>query len=344
MFHLNPDLSQKLYQRYVYAVDPLLRILHKPTFEKQLALFHRQGPHSALVLNKGFEALIFSIYFAAITSMPPDAVFSVFGVDRKTLQGKYMIAVEQALANARFLQSEELMPLQACVIFNVRTPLAFQRTRVNQTPKQSCIRGGKDTRTSWTLVGMVVRIAQSLGLHRDGSIFGMNPFETEMRRRLWYEICILDVRTAEDHGCNPSITKISYDTKTPLNINDDDLSEDPNAPPPVPRSGFTEMTFCLLRFEVLDCFGFLFRIEPGVAKCPKGQSISLQEKEAKIEKTKRAIEEKFLTGIDTTQPLQRVSYVVSKLMMGKALLSLYHPLRHYRDGEFLSHEVKEKYV
>lgn len=120
MFHLCPEVSQHLYHRFVHSVDPLIRILHKPTFERQLALFHRQGPNSTLGLNKGFEAMIFSIYFAAITSMTPDSVLSLFGVDQKTMQGRYMIAVEQSLSNARFFQSEELMPLQAGVLFNVR--------------------------------------------------------------------------------------------------------------------------------------------------------------------------------------------------------------------------------
>lgn len=120
MFHVSVEISQQLYQRFKIAVDPLIRVLHKPTFEKEIVLFHDQGASSTCGLNKGFEALIFSIYFSAITSMETDEVFGMFGVDRATMRGRYMVAVEQALANARFLQSEELMPLQACIIFNVR--------------------------------------------------------------------------------------------------------------------------------------------------------------------------------------------------------------------------------
>lgn len=120
MFHVSVEVSQQLYRRFGTAVDPLIRILHKPTFEKELTLFHRNGARSTHGLNKGFEALIFAIYFGAITSMRADEVVSMFGVDRAVMRKRYMVAVEQALANARFLQSEELMPLQACVLFNVR--------------------------------------------------------------------------------------------------------------------------------------------------------------------------------------------------------------------------------
>lgn len=193
------------------------------------------------------------------------------------------------------------------------------------------------------LVAAVVRVAQSLGLHRDGSLLGISAFETEMRRRIWYEICLLDLKTAQDHGCDPSITTASYDTQMPLNINDQDLSEDPNAPPPVARSEFTEMTFCLVRYEMLDCYDF-FRNEPGAAKCPHAIKITLQEKEEKLRTTKRRIEAKYPTWLEGPERLKSAVFMVSRIMIRKALISLYHPLRHFKAGELLSHELKEKYV
>lgn len=93
------------------------------------------------------------------------------------------------------------------------------------------------------------------------------------------------------------------------------------------------MTFCLLRFEVLGCYGFLFRGDGGV---------SLAEREKRIEETRLMMFEKYLREVDHTDPLQKVTYTVWKLMMGKALLSLYHPLRHFKDGEFLSKDLKER--
>lgn len=194
------------------------------------------------------------------------------------------------------------------------------------------------------LVAIIVRIAQSLGLHRDGSLFRMSAFETEMRRRIWHEICYLDLRTAEDHGCDPSIPTISFDTQLPLNINDKDLSEDPNAPPPVPCSGFTEMTLALVKFEMLDCFRSLFKNEPGASRCASSIKITIQEKEEKIALAKRTIEEKYLSWLDGQEPLQKVVFVMLQVLVRKAMISLYHPLRHFKDGEFLSHEMKEKYV
>lgn len=88
-----------------------------------------------------------------------------------------------------------------------------------------------------------------IGLHCDGAVLGFSLFEVEMRRRLWWHICTLDVRTAQDHGSEPSILESAFNTELPSNINDasvhPDMSESPQSQP-----GKTEMMFSLVRFEV----------------------------------------------------------------------------------------------
>lgn len=39
---------------------------------------------------------------------------------------------------------------------------------------------------------MILSIALNMGLHRDGELFKLDPFETEMRRRLWSILVMLD--------------------------------------------------------------------------------------------------------------------------------------------------------
>ena len=68
-------------------------------------------------------------------------------------------------------------------------------------------------------------MAQGLGVHRDGSGLDLLPIEIEIRRRIWAQLCILDVRFAEQMGREPSIAIDSYDTLLPLSIEDGDLSE-----------------------------------------------------------------------------------------------------------------------
>jgi len=93
-----------------------------------------------------------------------------------------------------------------------------------------------------------VRLAQRLGLQRDGAEFGFSPFEVEERRRLWWNLAGFDRRIGE--MCGSTITAISTggNCKLPLNINDADLyihAKDP----PNPHTGATEMIFSLTRLE-----------------------------------------------------------------------------------------------
>jgi len=100
------------------------------------------------------------------------------------------------------------------------------------------------------LIGIAVRIATRLGLHRDGAQFGVPPFECEQRRRLWWQIVAIDKRIAEITGS--TITALSSsggDSRLPFNVNDTDLSIHAKDPP-APYIGATEMIFCLTRVEL----------------------------------------------------------------------------------------------
>ncbi|KAF2281062.1 uncharacterized protein EI97DRAFT_19444 [Westerdykella ornata] len=74
-------------------------------------------------------------------------------------------------------------------------------------------------------LSVAISRARELGLHRDGSKFALGPIEIEVRRRIWAHLCILDTRYAEQLGCEPKIMSDSYDTCLPLSIDDMDLTD-----------------------------------------------------------------------------------------------------------------------
>lgn len=93
---------------------------------------------------------------------------------------QYQFGTEQALAKANFLNTSELLVVQAFTLFII------------------LVRRYDDTRFSWTLTGLLIRICQSIGIHREGTNFSnLSPFDVEMRRRLWWAIIVLDLRSAE---------------------------------------------------------------------------------------------------------------------------------------------------
>jgi hypothetical protein len=301
-------------------VDPLVKVLHIPTFEPVFldAIAHPEK------MNKSMEPLMFAIYYGAVTSIVPKECLQEWGEDRDTLLSRYRFGLEQGLARANFLFCDEMVILQAFVVFLI------------------LLRRNDDARKIWTLTGLVVRIAQTLGIHRDGSHFSLSPFEIEMRRRLWWQVCILDARSSEDHGCDPTIVEAQFDTKMPLNVNDADIGPDMTEFPEE-RRGFTDMTFCLIRFEVTNIFRRILYVPPGDTKCNVFFSnLTIPEKEKWISECHQRLEDKYLKDTDMSIPLCWVTATISRLVMSKMWLVVYHPHQRKDGGVSLPQETKDK--
>ncbi len=106
----------QLWQIYINNVNPLLKITHIPTLQAQII---SAGANTAKIA-KPMEVLMFAIYFTAVSSMTDSEVQSTFGEDRHVLLGKYHSATQQALVNAGFMRSTELMVLQALLLYLVQ--------------------------------------------------------------------------------------------------------------------------------------------------------------------------------------------------------------------------------
>ncbi|KAK4165247.1 putative transcriptional regulatory protein [Cladorrhinum sp. PSN259] len=218
----------QLWQIYISNVNPLLGLLHVPTLQAQII-------SAGTATNKiapPMEALMFAIYFAAVTSMSEEDVQSAFAEDKAILLNKFHGATQQALVNAGFMRSTDIMALQALFLYLL------------------CVRQYVDPRSLFCLIGLAIRIATRLGIHRDGSQYSLSPFDAELRRRLWWQLVIFDKRVAEITGS--SITALSTcdsDCRAPLNINDTDLSIHAKDPP-IPSHGPTEQIFVLTRIEL----------------------------------------------------------------------------------------------
>lgn len=189
--HPSQQNARLFWEIYKQNVDPLVKVLHVPTFEPVL-LEAISNPEK---VTKSLEPLMFAIYYGAVTSMTAKECADQAGEDRAAMLHRYRFGLEQGLARANFLFCDEMIILQAFVVFLI------------------LLRRNDDARKIWTLTGLAVRIAQTLGIHRDGSHFGLTPFNIEMRRRLWWQVCILDARSSEDHGCDPTIVEAQFDTK-----------------------------------------------------------------------------------------------------------------------------------
>ncbi|KAI8947562.1 fungal-specific transcription factor domain-containing protein [Xylaria longipes] len=225
---LQPDLVNvfRLWQLFTDRVNPLTKVIHVPSLQSYVM-------DAATDINKvplAYQALLFSIYIMAVVSLTGQETLQLLGMTRDEALNRFTRGAKLALTRANFLKNYNMTILQALVLYM----LSFN--------------GRADNHSTWIMGGSVVRIAQKMGYHRDGKQFNLSPFETEMRRRLWWHVITQDARYAMLSGLSQSWVASNWDTEMPQNLNDADLF--PNSMEPlVPRNGPTEMAFVLLIYH-----------------------------------------------------------------------------------------------
>lgn len=128
-----------------------------------------------------------------------------------------------------------------------------------------------------------------------------------------------------------SLKMCRTDRLQPLNVNDTDL-EPSMAEFPEERVGFTDMTFSLIRFEVTNILRDILYVPPGPNKCTEFfANLTIPEKEKWIRDCHQRLEDKYLRNSDMSIPLFWVTATISRLIMSKMWLIVYHPYQR-RDG------------
>jgi hypothetical protein len=223
-YHPSHVEAMTLWHVHSENVEPICKILHIPTASQLVDKVSRE-PNAA---SRADECLVFSIYHFAAFSMTDDDCTRQFGRPRDDLIRNFRSATRQALVNASFLKTTELPILQALILFLIPSRFHY------------------DPHTYWILTGVAVRIAQRMGLHRDGEQLGLPPFEVQMRRRLFYQLLPLDGIASRMSGTGIATMADTWDTQQPSNINDDQIWPGMTEPPQE-RKGATDMIFCLAR-------------------------------------------------------------------------------------------------
>ncbi|OAA60341.1 Fungal Zn binuclear cluster domain containing protein [Niveomyces insectorum RCEF 264] len=281
-------------------VHPVVRIMHRPTFEEDLGNYFQsmeknESPLSSQLdegsrrIKAGFEALLFAVFYCAVFSLTDaefgNSVHSVLGGhdqnatkdgfgnsapgspssnkgrNRLACLESYRYACCQCLLQSEIFERQSLPSVSALFL------LLFAAYHEAGVP------------SIYTLVGVLIRIARSLGLHidpeilvsesRQGGRFGgatrsMTPTLMETRRRLWHQVLHLDLMVCEARGIDPEMISMSdlwpngMGCSFPGNFDDDEISADPSgdllSAIPLDRRRHTEMSLQLVRLNVSFCF------------------------------------------------------------------------------------------
>ncbi|KAL8830933.1 MAG: hypothetical protein Q9170_005507 [Blastenia crenularia] len=320
--HPSPINIFRLWQTYLNCVYPMSMIFHAPTVQQQLL----DASADLDNVSESMEALMFAIYYAAAAALPPNECEAMFRLPQPVVVNKYMLATQQALNAAKLLKNLDMMNLQALVVLLAASP-----------------RHSIDPRSLWIHCGTAVRLGQRIGLHRDGTSLGVPPFEVEMRRRLWWQLVVLDGRVAELSGAGTSILATMFDTRLPSNVNDSNLNPEMGEMPP-DHVGTTDMTFCLARYEVgtfLKSSNTIYFSFDSTWSKPDGTTATTVEKDQAIDELEQRLEEKYLKHCDPQITLHFLTKMFARTAIYRLRLVAHHP-RHYPDkGVSMPTEEKE---
>jgi hypothetical protein len=171
---------QNLWEVYLADVDPCLKLVEHQYVEDSVMAY------PAICRNQ--MALLMAI------------VFATTACKRRTPTVEYQDharALEKALQSAEVLTRPSIPTLQALTIY------------------LSCGRLNMDQQYLEAMLLLLVQSAIKLLLDQDPLTLGYAPAECENRRRLWWHIVTLDLRTAEACDSRPRIVSKQINTKMP---------------------------------------------------------------------------------------------------------------------------------
>lgn len=204
-------------------------MLHRPTFYKQYGDFWKD-PDKVDVLWLG---LLMAIMCLSLR------IYHWSGEEPHELGGKahdmshaFRLATEQCLIVGEFTKRMYLHTVQTLILV---CTWQSSKDQIDDT---------------WLFLGMLTRLAMSMGLHRDPKHFGttISPSEAEIRRRVWTIICCIDVLESIKIGLPSMIREEECDTAFPLNLHDDEIGDDIDVlPPERPKEELTGVSYILAK-------------------------------------------------------------------------------------------------
>ncbi|KAI1455798.1 fungal-specific transcription factor domain-containing protein [Annulohypoxylon moriforme] len=319
--HPSSDHIRFLTTTFFTNVDMIIKILHRPTVEGALLAFANAPESTRPQLTPESEVLFFSIYHAAVASILPSTCLTHLGRRREDLMRTFASGVEHLLGRADYLNNTSLETLQALTLY------------------VACVRSTSGSRAAWALLSLPIRLAQALNLHHEASNAHLPPYEAELRRRLWWQLIVLDIRGAEDRGSATVLARDSYDTKLPLNIDDADFGSGTRSQL-VEKQGPTDVTFSLCTAQCSNLFlqiehahsALGISHEGGGRGDNNGANSNAQTSQSVEETVKQAqaLESQFVIGADPNHAPSYLASVTVRLIILKLWLMMQYPVHPRR--------------
>jgi hypothetical protein len=193
---------------YLTCIESTHRILHVPSFLKELDEFWAQKDNPDLV-STGFVVQLLLVLACAWNLADFDTLQLKNEASLKCYTPvEWVLHVEKWLDNAHIKRPEITALRMQILLIIAQNSFGMKRSH------------------AWLATGTLVKQAMIAGYHRDPSRYTkISVFNKEMRRRIWTTIVELDLQVALERGMPPSVQESDYDTAPASNINDNEIRE-----------------------------------------------------------------------------------------------------------------------
>jgi hypothetical protein len=140
--------------------------------------------------------------------------------------------------------------VHSLILSNYTKPSLHHITTLLIYMEAEFLRSQEDQVHPYLLIGNAVRLALRMGLHRDATKVGgsISPYQAEIRRRIWHQICQNDLLASFHLGLPGMAAFIDSDTLIPRNLRDEDFNENSlELPPSRPESDITPLSYMVCK-------------------------------------------------------------------------------------------------
>ncbi|AEO53530.1 hypothetical protein MYCTH_98955 [Thermothelomyces thermophilus ATCC 42464] len=163
-----------------------------------------------------------------------------------------------------------------------------------------------------------MKIATETALSKAG-LLSTTRFET-LQGFVMYLLCFLDIRTCEAQGPKPAIRREDYDTKMPVNCDEDQLTLHSTAWPE-PAEAWTPVLLSIMRFEINE---MMRNIWTDRRKLEIGKT-TLMAMITRVENFRKRMLEKYSRMLDDKVPDQKYAKLVVELLLFRLHVMVLHP-------------------
>ncbi|QSS65066.1 C6 transcription factor [Histoplasma capsulatum] len=186
-----------LYKGFMSGVHAISPVVHPPSILKKYKAFwnwyENSGESGEPCPDPSFIPLLYAIWYGGSVTISLWTIRDEFDVEnRAALSTIFHDEVTRWLRRISFPRNPSIHGLKAFLL--VQTILSRE-----EEPLASSL-----------FISLALRVAQTMGLHRDPAQFGISACQAEARRRIWWHIVHMDGVVAMSSGLPPLVSDENY--------------------------------------------------------------------------------------------------------------------------------------